>query len=206
MKRETLVRYIIGNNVPSKTVFFQMSDIENIFVLHNILIVLCYSPIYPSWVWVPLAPFSVMRTMPTYMGRSYHDDAIKWKHFPRYWPFVQGIHRSTMNSPHKGQWRAPFMFSLSCTWIDGWVNNSEAGDLRRYRAHYDVIVMNTVLKLGGSVKHNVCQQNGSPLAQLMANHCINQCWLSVYQLYMAELWNLKKLSKTSRYVSPPFLN
>ena len=25
---------------------------------------------------------------------SWHDDVIKWKHFPRYWPFVRGIHRS----------------------------------------------------------------------------------------------------------------
>ena len=25
--------------------------------------------------------------------------------------------------------------------INGWVNNGEAGDLRRYRAHYDVTVM-----------------------------------------------------------------
>ena len=32
-------------------------------------------------------------------------------------------------------------FSLICTWINGRVNNREAGDLRRYRAHYDVIVM-----------------------------------------------------------------
>ena len=31
-----------------------------------------------------------------------HDDVIKWKHFPRYWSFVQGIHRSLVNSPHKG--------------------------------------------------------------------------------------------------------
>ena len=33
------------------------------------------------------------------------------------------------------------MFSLICVWINGWVNNREAGDLRRYCAHYDVIVM-----------------------------------------------------------------
>ena len=33
-----------------------------------------------------------------------HDGVIKWKHFPRYWPFVRGIHRSPVNSPHKGQW------------------------------------------------------------------------------------------------------
>ena len=31
-----------------------------------------------------------------------HDDVIKWKHFPRYWPFVRGIHRTPVNSPHKG--------------------------------------------------------------------------------------------------------
>ena len=68
-----------------------------------------------------------------------------WRHqmeiFPRYWLFVRGIHRSPVNSPHKGQWRGDFMFSLICVWINGWVNNREAGDLKRYRAHYDVIVM-----------------------------------------------------------------
>ena len=37
------------------------------------------------------------------------------------------------------------MFSLICVWINNWVNNSEAGDLRRYRAHYDVIAMNAAL-------------------------------------------------------------
>ena len=41
-----------------------------------------------------------------------HDDVIKWKHFPRYWPFVWGIHRSPVFSPHKGQWRGALMFSL----------------------------------------------------------------------------------------------
>ena len=70
-----------------------------------------------------------------------HDDVIKWKHFPRCWPFVRGIHRSPMKSPHKGQWRGALMFSLICVWINGWVSNREAGDLRRYRAHYDVIIM-----------------------------------------------------------------
>ena len=70
-----------------------------------------------------------------------HDDIIKWKHFPRNWPFVRGIHRSPVNSPHKGQWHGALMFSLICVWINGWVNNREAGDLRRYLAHYDVTVM-----------------------------------------------------------------
>ena len=72
---------------------------------------------------------------------SNHDDVIKWKHFPRNWPFVRRIHRSPVNSPHKGQWHGALMFYVICVWINGWVNNREAGDLRRYRSHYDVIVM-----------------------------------------------------------------
>ena len=70
-------------------------------------------------------------------------DVIKWKHFPRYWPFVRGIHRSPVNSPHKGQWHGALMFSLICACINGWVNNRKAGDLRRYSTHYDVIVVHS---------------------------------------------------------------
>ena len=56
-----------------------------------------------------------------------------WRHemeiFPRYWPFV------------RVKWRRALMFSLICAWTNGWVNNREAGDLRRRRAHYNVTVM-----------------------------------------------------------------
>ena len=52
------------------------------------------------------------------------------------------IFRSPVNIPHKGQWRGALMFYLICVWINGCVNNRVAGDLRRYRAHYEVIVMN----------------------------------------------------------------
>ena len=73
-----------------------------------------------------------------------HDDVIKWKRFPRYWPFVRGIHRSPVNSTHKGQWRRALIVSLICVLINGWGNNRDAGDLRRHRAHYDVIVMKAI--------------------------------------------------------------
>ena len=79
-----------------------------------------------------------------YQWRNPHDDVIKWKHVPRHWLFVRGIHRSPVNSPHKGQWRGALMFSLICTRINGWVNNGEAGDFRRHRVHHDVIVMHQV--------------------------------------------------------------
>ena len=43
--------------------------------------------------------------------------------------------------PSQGQWHRALMFSLICTWTHGWANSRDAGDLRRYRAHYDVAVM-----------------------------------------------------------------
>ena len=79
--------------------------------------------------------------------RSQHDDVIKWKPFPRYWPFVRGINRSPVNSLYKGQWRGAVMFSLICAWINGWVNNGEAGDLRRHRVLYDVTAMRQNLEI-----------------------------------------------------------
>ena len=63
------------------------------------------------------------------------------EYFPRYWPFVRGIQWSPVISPHKGKWRGALMFPLICAWINGWVNNEEAGDLGRHPTHYDVIVM-----------------------------------------------------------------
>ena len=76
---------------------------------------------------------------------SSHDDVIKWRHFPRYWLFVQRIHQSQVNSPHKRQWRGALMFSLICVWINGWVNNRKADDLRCHCAHYDVIVIQCIV-------------------------------------------------------------
>ena len=102
--------------------------------------------IISSWNFQKLLPMTKMMSMQKVKVTGVktqlsHDDVIKWKYFPRYWPFVRGIHRSPVNSPHKGQWRGALMFSLISAWINGWVNNGEAGDLRRHPAHYDVIVM-----------------------------------------------------------------
>ena len=57
-----------------------------------------------------------------------------------YWTFVRGIHRSPVNSSHKGQWRGALMLSLICAWINASVNNRDAGDLWHHRTHYAVIV------------------------------------------------------------------
>ena len=62
---------------------------------------------------------------------SFHDDVIKWKHFPCYWwiPLPRASDAEL------------WFFSLICAWINGWVNSPDAGDLRRHRADYDVTVM-----------------------------------------------------------------
>ena len=109
-----------------------------------------------NWFFIVYIQFKAFRKMDTICicakypinGLKYapavHGDVIKLKHFPPYWPFVRGIHRWLVNSPHKGQWRgALIFFFLSTRWINGWVNNREAGDLRCQRAHYHVIVMYT---------------------------------------------------------------
>ena len=68
-----------------------------------------------------------------------HDHVIKWKHFPRYWPFVWGIRRSPVNPP-QSQRHGVLMFPLIR--LNKWLSKDrKAGDLRRHRAHYDVTVM-----------------------------------------------------------------
>ena len=147
--------------------FPRMTRIEK---LHRLNLAFIY---YLKWRWLTIdgrKPIDEGNTL------ILHDDVIKWKHFPRYWPFVWGIHRSPVNSRHKGQWRGAFMFSLICVWINGWVNNREAGDLRRYRAHYDVTLMSEVpLNIAPLVfnmnqhwlKWNIC-------FEWATTHCLNQ--------------------------------
>ena len=105
---------------------------------------LCFSQIllqtYRLWKKIPISMAqkfteSVQKNFPL------HDNVIKWKHFPRYWPLVRGSHWPSVNSLYKGQWREAFMLSFICAWINGWVNNLETGDLRRHRAHYGVTLM-----------------------------------------------------------------
>ena len=86
--------------------------------------------------------------------KNIHDEIIKWKHFPRHWPFVLGIYRSPMNSRNKGQWRGALIFSLICAWINGCINSRKAIDFRRHHAHYDVIVM--ILVVLWMIRRGLC--------------------------------------------------
>ena len=104
-------------------------------------------PQYLTWYYISQAYAFVKYTQSLYSFRFVHVMIIvtssNEKRFPRYWPFVQWIHRSSVNSPHKGKWHGDLTISLICAWINGWANNRDVGDLRRHRAHYDVNVMIT---------------------------------------------------------------
>ena len=136
-----------------------------------------------------------------------HDDVIKWKHFSRYWPFARGIHRSPMNSLHKGQWRGALMFSLICAWINDRVNNREASHLRRHRAHYDVtdvvqyndknIAITTkygsvYMPLGNAISSlvKIIEPELELKIDLLLEMCILQC-KSIIQKYINEKTTLK---------------
>ena len=90
------------------------------------------------------------------------------------------IFRVTGHLLHKGQWRGALMFSLIYVWIKGWVNNREAGDLRRNRAHYDVMVM---LFFRSTGLHKILPPHSSPI---LITICSNdsQTWpMWTYQGY-----------------------
>ena len=74
---------------------------------------------------------------------SYHM-MTSWKHFPRYWSFVVEFTGDRWIPRTKASDAGLWCFLWSGPWINDWVNNRGAGDLRRHRAHYDVIVMNSV--------------------------------------------------------------
>ena len=99
--------------------------------------IVCHGILRPELRWVNRSLTNLSNVFSWYT--IFHDDVIKWKHFPRYWPWDFTGH--WLISRTKASDAELWCFLWSAPWINGWVNNREAGDLRRHRAHYDVIVM-----------------------------------------------------------------
>ena len=82
----------------------------------------------------------VFLVLVVYFLYIYHDDVIRWKHSPRYWPFGREL---TGDTGHlwipltKASDAELWCFLWSAREQTDWVNNPDAGDLRRHRAHYD---------------------------------------------------------------------
>ena len=130
---------------------------------HTVSWLLCFAVVSCRLILLSIVSFRApaLAQRQSYDRPSVHNDVIKWKHFPRNWSFVRGIHRSPANSLLKASDAELWCFSLICAWISAWVNNCEAGDLGRYCAHYDVIVLqwsnltNMIRESHGSA-NNIC--------------------------------------------------
>ena len=74
------------------------------------------------------------------------------------------FHRSPVDLPvdslHKGQWRGALMYSVICAWTNAWANNRDAGDLRWYRAHNDVTLMQSGVSVNPISQLFSCYQDG----------------------------------------------
>ena len=71
-----------------------------------------------------------------------HDGSIRWKHFFRVIGPLGGEFTGHLWIPLTKAGDAElWCFLLSAPWINSWINNRDAGHLRRHRTHYDVIVM-----------------------------------------------------------------
>ena len=86
------------------------------------------------------------------------------------------------NSPHKGQWRGALMFSLICARINSWVNTDEAGDLRRHRAHYDVILMSPIDFL--------CKWDGKEMVATQQTIIWKISWMGITLILTVFCWEL----------------
>ena len=108
-----------------------------------------------------------------------HDDVIKWKHFPRYWPFCGELNSHQwilLTEASNAEARRASMFSLIDTWTNGWVNNQDASGLRCHRVHYDVTVM--------SLEHNLTH----PDLNKMVNNCRWHFEIHFLEIIFFEFW------------------
>ena len=69
---------------------------------------------------------------------TFHDDVMKWKYFPRYWPFVRGIHRSTGGFPSQRPVTRSFDAFFYLRLTKRFSKHSGRRWFRRYCAHHDV--------------------------------------------------------------------
>ena len=108
-----------------------------------------------------------------------------------------------VNSPHKGQWRGALMFTLICARINDWVNNREAGDLKRHLDHYDVSVMIYILHPMGyttlirynRMKLNVLLRTFISISKMYLvrnyKHIKGQIWRSLRLVLWKPVWTVQ---------------
>ena len=128
--------HIIGNNLVLKSVSM-INDLE----LHDQIL----------WSWWPAVLFMIMFQIVLLANHRVSVDNNQarrdtwWRHQKETFSALLVLYAG--NSRVTGEFHAQrpqtwsFDVFMICAWINGWVNNREAGDRRRYLAHYDVSSM-----------------------------------------------------------------
>ena len=115
-----------------------VKHISKSFRLLMILRRVCWSAFFSKW--------RIIRRCNTSTVSWTNEYRISWWRHPLE-TFSALLAICARNSPVTGEFPAKrpvtqsFDVSLICAWINGWINNREAGDLRRHRTHYGVTVM-----------------------------------------------------------------
>ena len=127
----------------------------------------------------------IFNSKPT-LWKSIYLSNIKLKHFPRYWPFVRGIHRSPVNSTHKGRWPWVLMFSFICTWTNDkqWRHRWSETPLHSLWRHCNVSLEYPQYRMG-FLRHTRIGELGyhwfRQWLRVYSKRCphLNQCWLMI---------------------------
>ena len=128
---------------------------------------------------------------------SQHDDVIKWKHFPRHWPFSVGNSPVTGEFPSQRPVTRSFAVFFDLRLNQRWANDGDADDLRRHCTHYDVTVM-------GTDDINTTKQSKTKPVYLLSDMlyvypCVKCCALLRYAIFRAKL--LMRLYMTNKHKS-----
>ena len=126
-------------------------------------------------------------------NRVSHDDVIKWKHFLRSWSFARRIHRSSVDSPHKGQWCRALMFSLICAWINDWANNRDAGGLKGHRTHCDATIMHMATIQFPRIFPRFNGDDFSLLCFTYSHCLLILLWIASHWVHWRTVWISKKI-------------
>ena len=138
-----------------------------------------------------------------------HDDVIKWKHFPRYWPFVRGIHRSRWIPSTKASdaelwcflWSAPDKRLSKQPW--GWWFETPSWSLWRQcnvnlHSKYSTITVGYFLLLFPCLSRQFRLKDYSIGKTAMPDHIANSRVVSNYKCFPEPICYLGKTSKADQ--------
>ena len=133
-------------------------------------------------------------------GRFMSNYAQWWRHQMETFSPLLGI--CAGNSPVPGKFPAQkpvtrnFDFFFICARMNCWINNRESGDLRRHRAHHNVIVMTTKNYGTYLLTHD----------QISEQTCIKKVqvpilliWLTLIQTWKSVGWNYLPIPKLQEW-------